>query len=215
MRAQPQPVIPVTVLETKLYVPRPREGRVPRARLSERLDRGVGSKLVLVSAPAGFGKTTLLTEWLAGRSRDEELGSATWLSLDSGDNDPAHFWTYVIAGLRSLAPSMGATALELLHPPGATWIPPVLTCSATTGDGLDDVWAQVCRHRSTMEADGSFDARRADQQVSWMWSAVDDALLRSFRRRPDVRDLAAAAEAELRAGTITPGIAARRLLSTD
>jgi len=108
-----------------------------------------------------------------------------------------------------------STALELLYPAGTIWIPPVLTCSATTGDGLNDVWAQVSRHRSMMEADGSFAARRADQQVSWMWSAVDDALLRTFRRRPDVRDLAAAAEAELRAGTITPGIAARRLLSTD
>ena len=50
-----------------------------------------------------------------------------------------------------------STALELLYPPGTTWIPPVLTCSATTGDGLDDVWAQVSRHRSTMEADGSFE----------------------------------------------------------
>jgi len=93
MRAQPQPVIPMTVLETKLYVPRAREGRVVRSRLSERLDRGVGSKLVLVSAPAGFGKTTLLTEWLADRSREGERGAAAWLSLDSGDNDPAHFWT--------------------------------------------------------------------------------------------------------------------------
>jgi LAO/AO transport system kinase len=108
-----------------------------------------------------------------------------------------------------------STALELLYPPGTKWVPPVLTCSATTGDGLDDVWAQVSRHRSTREADGSFAARRADQQVSWMWSSIDDALLRSFRRRPAVRDLAATAEAELRAGTITPGIAARRLLATD
>ncbi len=108
-----------------------------------------------------------------------------------------------------------STALELLYPAGTIWIPPVLTCSATTGDGLDDVWAQVSRHRSMMEADGSFEARRADQQVSWMWSSVDEALVRSFRRRSDVRALAATAEAELRAGTITPGIAARRLLATD
>src|SRR5215203_149297 len=138
MRAQPQPVIPVTVLETKLYVPRPREGRVPRARLSERLDRGVASKLVLVSAPAGFGKTTLLTEWLAGRSSEEEPGSATWLSLDSGDNDPAHFWTYVIAGLRSLAPSMGATALELLQAPQALPVQAVLTTLLNDLAAVDD-----------------------------------------------------------------------------
>ena len=106
-----------------------------------------------------------------------------------------------------------ATALELLHPPGARWIPPVLTCSATTGDGLDEVWSQVARHRSMMETDGSFAARRADQQVSWMWSSIDEAVLRSFRDRPAVRSRAAEVEAELRAGTITPGIAARRLLT--
>ena len=59
--------MPIALLETKLYVPRSRRGLVLRPRLSERLDRGTASKLVLVSAPAGFGKTTLLTEWLAAR----------------------------------------------------------------------------------------------------------------------------------------------------
>ena len=60
--------MPIALLETKLYVPRPRRGLVLRPRLSERLDRGTASKLMLVSAPAGFGKTTLLTEWLAART---------------------------------------------------------------------------------------------------------------------------------------------------
>ena len=81
--------MPIALLETKLYVPRSRRGLVLRPRLSERLDRGTASKLVLVSAPAGFGKTTLLTEWLAARPAalgDERL--AAWLSLDRGDNDP-------------------------------------------------------------------------------------------------------------------------------
>ncbi len=108
-----------------------------------------------------------------------------------------------------------AIALELLHPPGAAWIPPVLTCSAATGDGLAEVWAQVTRHRVTMESTGAFAARRADQQVSWMWSSVDEAIVRNFRQRPAVRDQAATIEAELRAGTITPGIAARRLLAGE
>ena len=57
--------MPAPLLETKFYVPRSRRGLVPRPRLTERLDRGTASKLMLVSAPAGFGKTTLLTEWLA------------------------------------------------------------------------------------------------------------------------------------------------------
>ena len=67
------------LLETKLYIPRSRRGLVRRPRLSERLNRGVGAKLTLVSAPAGFGKTTLL---------------AAWLSLDHNDNQPASFWTH-------------------------------------------------------------------------------------------------------------------------
>jgi LAO/AO transport system kinase len=107
-----------------------------------------------------------------------------------------------------------STALELLYPPGAAWIPPVLTCCAATGDGLAGVWAQVTRHRTTMESSGSFAARRADQQVTWMWSSVEEAVLRTFRRQPAVREQSAAIEAELRAGTITPGIAARRLLAS-
>ena len=89
MRAQPQPVIPVTVLETKLYVPRPRQGQVKRSRLVARLDRGLDARLVLVSAPAGFGKTTLLTEWLAAAA--DRPRRTAWLSLDRGDNDPTHF----------------------------------------------------------------------------------------------------------------------------
>ncbi len=110
--------MPTPLLETKFYVPRSRPGLVPRPRLSERLDRGTASKLMLVSAPAGFGKTTLLTEWLAAgpaASADERL--AAWLSLDRGDNDPASFWTYVIAALRTVASGVGESALALLHTP--------------------------------------------------------------------------------------------------
>ena len=74
------------LLETKLYIPRLRRGLVARPRLSERLNRGAESKLTLVSAPAGFGKTTLLAEWLAGTPADGR--STAWLSLDPGDNSP-------------------------------------------------------------------------------------------------------------------------------
>jgi len=96
--------------------------------LSERLDRGTASKLMLVSAPAGFGKTTLLTEWLAAgpaAPADERL--AAWLSLDRGDNDPASFWTYVIAALRTVASGVGESALALLHTPQPPPIETVLT----------------------------------------------------------------------------------------
>ena len=87
------------LLETKLHVPRRRRGLVARPRLSERLDRRAESALTLVSAPAGFGKTTLLTEWLAAAPADGR--SAAWLSLDQRDNDPALFWTYLIAALQT------------------------------------------------------------------------------------------------------------------
>ena len=93
------------LLETKLFVPRPRRGLVARPRLSERLDRGGASKLMLVSAPAGFGKTTLLAEWLAaGPAAPTSQRYAAWLSLEKSDNDPASFWTYVIAALQTVAP---------------------------------------------------------------------------------------------------------------
>ena len=134
------PLVPAPLLETKLYVPRSRRGLVPRPRLSERLDRGTASKLMLVSAPAGFGKTTLLTEWLAAgpaAPADERL--AAWLSLDRGDNDPASFWTYVIAALRTVASGVGESALALLQAPRPPPIETVLTAllndlGATAGD---------------------------------------------------------------------------------
>jgi LuxR family maltose regulon positive regulatory protein len=111
-----------------LYIPQPRRGLVLRPRLSERLDRGAASKLVLVSAPAGFGKTTLLTEWLAaGPAGPGGERLAAWLSLDRGDNDPASFWAYVIAALRTVASEVGEGALALLDAPQPAPIEVVLT----------------------------------------------------------------------------------------
>jgi LuxR family maltose regulon positive regulatory protein len=119
---------PAPLLETKLYVPRARRGLVPRPRLSERLDRGTASKLVLVSAPAGFGKTTLVTEWLAaGPAAPAGERLVAWLSLDRADNDPASFWTYVIAALRTVASGVGESALTLLQASQPPRIETVLT----------------------------------------------------------------------------------------
>ena len=119
---------PAALLETKFYIPRSRRDLVPRPRLSERLDRGTASKLMLVSAPAGFGKTTLLTEWLAaGPAGPAGERLAAWLSLDRADNDPASFWTYVIAALRTVASGVGESALALLQAPRSPPIETVLT----------------------------------------------------------------------------------------
>jgi LuxR family transcriptional regulator, maltose regulon positive regulatory protein len=102
------------LLETKLHVLTGTRGLVPRPRLGERLSAGASSALTVVSAPAGFGKTTLIAEWLVANSSDRP--TAAWLSLDESDNNPALFWTYVVAALRSVAgENFGAGALALLE----------------------------------------------------------------------------------------------------
>jgi len=100
-----------------------------------------------------------------------------------------------------------AAALHLMHPADAAWVPPVLTCSGATGDGLPELWAAVERHREHGLA------RRPRQQVAWMWATVEDRLIDAFRQRPEVRARATELEAELRAGTITPALAAQHLLA--
>ena len=101
------------------------------------MDRGAASKLMLVSAPAGFGKTTLLAEWLAaGPAAPTDERSVAWLSLDRGDNHPASFWTYVIAALRTVAPGVGASALALLQ---AAQPPPIETVLTTLLNDLGAV----------------------------------------------------------------------------
>lgn len=108
-----------------------------------------------------------------------------------------------------------ATALELLHPPGATWIPPVLTCSALTGDGIAELWSQIEQHRAVMEKSGDFGRRRVGQQIEWMWSTVEERLVEEFRSRVDVRERADQLEKLLAEGSITPTAAARQLLARE
>ena len=103
------------LLETKLYVPRSRTELVPRPRLVEALRHGAANKLTVVVAPAGFGKTTLLTGWLA--DTPDAAQSAAWVSLDAGDNEPALFWAYVISALQRVHPAAGKQALAQLRSP--------------------------------------------------------------------------------------------------
>ncbi len=105
------------LLETKVRIPKRRRGGVARTQLSGRLNRGAESALTLVSAPPGFGKTTLLADWLATPTPGGR--AAAWLSLDHRDNDPAVFWTYVVAALRTVVPGVGAGALSILQSPHA------------------------------------------------------------------------------------------------
>ena len=100
------------LLATKLHVPRPRLDLVPRPRLAERLDEGLARGLVLVCAPAGYGKTVLLADW-ARRSQQP----VAWLSLDVGDNDPARFWRHGVAALDQARPGLAGRVGPLLGPP--------------------------------------------------------------------------------------------------
>jgi LuxR family maltose regulon positive regulatory protein len=114
------------LLATKLYVPTPRAGAIVRPRLVDRLQRGIDGKLTLISAPPGFGKTTILAQWLsqippADRSR-------AWVSLDAGDSGVVPFWTYVIAALQTAAPGIGAAARSQL---AAAQPPPIQSILAT------------------------------------------------------------------------------------
>jgi LuxR family maltose regulon positive regulatory protein len=106
--------MPAPILATKLYIPPPRPGIVPRPRLVERLNEGLaaGRKLALISASAGFGKTTLVSEWIAGCNRP-----VAWLSLDEEDNDPTRFLTYFVAALQTIVPNIGTGVLGALQSP--------------------------------------------------------------------------------------------------
>jgi LuxR family maltose regulon positive regulatory protein len=106
-----------SLLATKLFVPPPGPCLVERPRLLEKLNQGLrpGCRLTLVSAPPGFGKTTLVSTWAVSARAAERGLSVAWLSLDERDNDPVLFWSYVCASLQSQAGSLGQGAQALLH----------------------------------------------------------------------------------------------------
>ena len=138
------------LLRTKLYIPAVRSRLVPRPRLIERLDEGLlSTKMTLISAPAGFGKTTLLSEWIRSRTGRGQPGRSTevpeasivaptlplgntpgepihqfsWLSLGGGDNEPTRFWTYVVAAVQTVYPDVGQGALSALTSPQSRSLP--------------------------------------------------------------------------------------------
>lgn len=132
--------VTMPLLVTKLYIPPPRTDLVLRPRLIQRLDEGLalGRQLTLVSAPAGFGKTTLVSEWFADlrldphRERPVENRTA-WLSLDQEDNEPARFWTYLVAALQTVDDTLGESVLQMLR------APQVLPAQFVLTDLLNDI----------------------------------------------------------------------------
>lgn len=110
------------ILATKLHIPALRPKAVPRPRLIERLNEGLHHKLTLISAPAGFGKTTLLSEWIAGSKQP-----AAWLSLDEGDSDPTRFLAYLVAALRTVGGNIGEGVSAVLETPQSPPTESILT----------------------------------------------------------------------------------------
>ncbi|WP_399083531.1 methylmalonyl Co-A mutase-associated GTPase MeaB [Streptomyces sp. BBFR2] len=104
-------------------------------------------------------------------------------------------------------------ALRLLQPPDAAWTPPVLTCSAREGTGLDELWERVEQHRALLESTGALTERRRAQQVEWVWTMVREQLVDRLRHDPEVRRIAPDVEREVRSGTLTATLAAERLLT--
>lgn len=167
---------------------------------------GVGQSETLVADMVDF----FLVLMLAGAGDELQgikkglLEMADMLAITKADGDNERRAASAAADYRN--------ALHLLTPASATWSPPVLTCSAVTNVGIDDVWEQICTHRSKLEATGELDQRRADQQVRWMWAMVEDRLLTTLRTHPQVSSMVAALEGEVRAGRSTPTLAATHLL---
>jgi LuxR family maltose regulon positive regulatory protein len=123
------------ILTTKLYIPPPRPTVVCRPRLTEALNEGLQRKLTLISAPAGFGKTTVVSAWIAGSERP-----AGWLSLDVGENDPARFLSYFVAALQTIAANVGEEVLGALQssqpPPTEAILTDLLNEITTLPDGV-------------------------------------------------------------------------------
>lgn len=109
-RAAPNKADPL--LHTKLMPPRLHSAAIQRGNLLTRLDASLTKKLALVAAPTGYGKTTLVSSWIAERSF-----KSAWVTLDENDNDPARFWTYVCSALRGFDPALGKSTLSALTAP--------------------------------------------------------------------------------------------------
>lgn len=125
------------LLDTKLYAPHPRSKLVPRPRLTSLLDAPEGQKLTLVTAPAGFGKTTLVAEWIAQASASDRVA---WVSLDPTENDPRLFWAYVIRSLQNTGALDGTHTLTALN--------------AARSPGIDDVVTTLLNELAANDSGG-------------------------------------------------------------
>lgn len=145
------------MLATKLYIPSPRSKVVLRPRLIERLNEGLHSKLILVSASAGFGKTTLVSEWLAVCGRP-----AAWVSLDEGDNELSRFLTLLFTALKTVNVQIGEGVFSALQSPQPPSIEAILTVVLNEINGVPDDFILV------FDDYHSIDAKPIDQAITFL-----------------------------------------------
>lgn len=165
-----------TILATKLFIPPPRSKIVLRSRLIERLNEGLfaSRKLTLISAPAGFGKTTLISEWLAG------CGSpAAWLSLDEGDNDPVRFLAYLVAALQTIAPEVGKGVLAFLQSAQPPPIESILTTLINDFTAISDSVSLVLDDYHVIES------QPVDQALAFLADHLPPQMLLVIASRED------------------------------
>jgi LAO/AO transport system kinase len=111
----------------------------------------------------------------------------------------------------NLAASEYRGALHILSPRSEHWHPPVMTYSALTGTGMDQLWQAILDHRRAMSASGEFAARRRQQQIKWMWSMLEQRMMARLRADPAIRTRVKKIETEVADGRITPGLAAEQI----
>ncbi|MEP6762185.1 MAG: LuxR C-terminal-related transcriptional regulator [Sporichthyaceae bacterium] len=177
--------MPSPLLQTKLYIPKVRRDLVPRPRLSDRLSRTSHPRLTLISAPPGFGKTTLLAEWLDAAAAAER--PVAWVSLEESEQQPDSFWTYVVTALDVAAPGVGTSALLLLqatNPPIETVLATVLNELSALPTGLDLVLDDYhLADGPGIAADVAFLLEHLPQQVHLVISTRADPALPLARLR--------------------------------
>ncbi len=195
------------ILATKLYVPRPRPKVVARPRLIERLNEGLRGKLILISAPAGFGKTTLVSEWIASCTYP-----IAWLSLDKSDQDPAHFLTYLVAALQRIAAHIGKGVLAVLESPQPPPVEMLLTVLLNELTSLSDDFVLI------LDDYHAIDAKPIDTALAFLLEHLPPQMhvVIATREDPDLpiaRLRARSQLTELRAGDLrfTPAEAAEFL----
>ena len=145
------------ILATKLYIPSARSKIVARPHLVKQLNEGIHKKLSLISTPAGFGKTTLLGEWLASFSRP-----VAWLSLDEADNDLTRFFSYLIAALQTVSEDIGISAKRLLQSPDP---PPFATILTVL---LNEITTHSDKIILILDDYHLIDSRKIDQVLSFL-----------------------------------------------